>query len=144
MDDAGNEKDLAVFKPHRWHRCPDGLCHFEGLQELDTAEMRLPPNRLRCHIELFPKRASKGFVRSISRVECDGQDVGGPTRQYARRLCETAAAHVPHDGVPCHITERSSQVVAGYSGDVRDLIEGDLAGEVTFNEPECLADRIHG
>jgi hypothetical protein len=45
--------------------------------------------------------------------------------------------------VPSDIAERSGQVVAGYTGDVRNFLERDLARKMTFNEPEGLADGIH-
>lgn len=106
-------------------------------------EVAFLPNGLRREAEPVAKRTRKRFVRTVSGIQRDGQDVRCAVGQCAGRLGETAAAHVPRKGVSRDVGERSSHVVARHVGDARDVFERDLVSEMTFDIPERLADRIH-
>src|SRR5688572_31638054 len=49
--------------------------------------------RSRRHVKLFTKRAGERFVRAVSSVERDGENVLRAAGQHARGLGETASAH---------------------------------------------------
>ena len=76
LTQPGNQQRLAVFEARWFQVCNEGLVHFYGLHEFDTVEVSLRTDHFRCHTELVAKRAGECFVRAVSRLQRNRQDVG--------------------------------------------------------------------
>ena len=98
------------------------------------------PDRFRREVELLAEGTGKGLVRTITRAECDGQDIRRAGHEMPRCLSQTAPAHITHDRLSGGDAERTQQVVARDTAGGRDVRQGQLVREMYLDEPQRFSD----
>jgi hypothetical protein len=119
------------------------LVHHDRLHKRDVVEVALGAHRFGRLPELVAERPRECLVGAVTRVERDRQDVGRAVAQRLGGLARPAAAHVAHHRAAGRLAERARHVVARHARGRGDLAERDVVGEMTFDVPERLSDRVH-
>jgi hypothetical protein len=93
---------------------------------------------------MVAERAGECFVRAVVRLQRQFEDIGCAAGERTRRLAEPPRTHITHHGKPGRGGEGANHVEARDSGDARDLVERQRAGEMAFDKPERFLGRVHG
>jgi hypothetical protein len=78
----------------------ESLVYFDWLRKCDAVKVATRAKPLGGRPKLIAKGPGEGFVRAVSRVEGDGQNIGRTAGERSGRFRQPTAAHIAHDRPP--------------------------------------------
>jgi hypothetical protein len=140
---ARDEKRLAVFEARRLQMREKCFVHFDRLHDGEGVELATRAQCFGREPELLAKRSRECFVRAVTGIDGDREDVGRAIGEAPRGFAQTACANVAHHRKPGGRFECAREVKARHAATTGDVVERQVVREMTFDKPERFSDRVH-